>query len=622
MLILLLLLSILPILGFAISLMFKNHQENHIAGTSIICTGIMFLCSSILFVLFLYNNNSPISYHIISLYSSAEFEFSLDVYYDIVSGVFTILASFLSLIISIFSKTYMHRESGFKRFYNHFLLFFIGMIILVISGDFETLFLGWEIIGISSFLLISFYRDRFLPIKNALKVLSFYRIGDVALLSSIWFCHHLFQTNINFNSFRYDQYAAALAQAHPIQILIISILLIIAASVKSGQIPFSIWLPRALEGPTVSSAIFYGALSIHTGVFLLLRTYPIWQYSPYSSWMIICIGALTAIITTLIAKVQSTAKTQIVYSSAAQIGLIFIEIGLGFHTIALIHFVTNACLRTYQFLVSPSTMSYLIHDQFYSYNPHKKTPFSYLPKNIQNTLYILSIKEFNLDYIWYRYQWQPFKKLGKSFHFLRNKVSEALFLLLTIIGVVVYIIYPIDGLIHYTFISWIYAIIALILILIAWTERISVLRAWIYITLSQLFFMLSIVQQHSFNIIEITMYLSGTLGAFFMGYWSLYKVKSVENTISLNEFHGHIYEHPRYGLVFLLSSLMMIGFPISPAFIGLDVLFADIEFDHQFLLIISALTFVILELAVLRIYARIFLGQHIKTYHETAFRSS
>lgn len=622
MLILFISLSILPILGFLVSLIFKNHQENQISGTAIITTSLVLLCSSVLLIFFLSINSNPISYHIISLYKSPEFEFSLDIYYDLISGVFTIVASFLSLIISIFSKTYMHRESGFKRFYNHFLLFFIGMMILVISGDFETLFLGWEIIGISSFLLISFYRDRFLPIKNALKVLSFYRIGDVALLSSVWFCHHLFQTNINFDAFRYNHYAIALAQAHPIQILIISILLIIAASVKSGQLPFSIWLPRALEGPTVSSAIFYGALSIHTGVFLLLRTYPIWQYSPYSSWMIICIGALTSIITTLIAKVQSTAKTQIVYSSAAQIGLIFIEIGLGFHTIALLHFVANACLRTYQFLVSPSSMSYLIHDQFYSYNPHKKNPFSYLPKSIQSTLYLLSIKEFNLDYIWYRYQWQPFKKLGKSFHFLRNTVSEALFFVMMVIGLIVYIIYPIDGLVHYAFISWIYAIIALILILIAWTERISVIRSWMYITLSQLFFMLAIVQQHAFNMVEISLYLSGTLGAFFIGIWSLLKVKSQENTISLNEFHGHIYEHPRYGLVFLLSSLMMIGFPISPTFIGLDILFADIEFDHQFLLIISALTFVILELAVLRIYARIFLGQHVKTYHETAFRSS
>ena len=189
-------------------------------------------------------------------------------------------------------------------------------------------------------------------------------------------------------------------------------------------------------------------------------------------------------------------------------------------------------------------------------------------------------------------------------------------------AVAVYILNPIELIRSLGAISWIYGIVALILVLIAWTERISVLRAWVYVMCAQVFFMLSISQEHAFNGDQIALYLSGTITSFCLGYWSLYKVKSKENSISLHEFHGHIYEHPRYALTFLISSLMMIGFPISPTFIGLDLLFSDIEFTHTFLLFISALTFLLVELAVLRIYARIFLGRHVKTYHEVAFRST
>jgi NADH:ubiquinone oxidoreductase subunit 2 (subunit N) len=191
-----------------------------------------------------------------------------------------------------------------------------------------------------------------------------------------------------------------------------------------------------------------------------------------------------------------------------------------------------------------------------------------------------------------------------------------------LIGVLFYLIFPIDGIQKYEFVSWIYSTIALILILIAWTERVSSVRSWIYIAISQVFFMLSVVQQHSFELIHIILYLSGTLVSFVIGSWCLKKVESGENKLSLNEFHGHIYEHPRIALLFLLCALTMIGFPISPTFLGLDIMFSKIELEHRFLLITSSLTFIFLELSVLRIYARIFLGMHLKTYHEVAYRNS
>ncbi|MFM6944511.1 MAG: proton-conducting transporter membrane subunit [Bacteroidota bacterium] len=618
---LLLLTIIIPLIIFFISLFFKNEQEKNIVYTTLLGTALQSIISiAIAFTYFAYSLN-PLSLNVIKIYHSAEFHFGFDIFYDSLTAIYLIVTSVLFFIISYFSKTYMHRESGFKRFYNHLLLFFIGITILIMSGNFETLFLGWEIVGISSFLLISFYRERFLPVKNAMKVLSFYRIGDVALIGGIWFCHHLFNKNIQFRELCSHTWINSTHANWNIAFLI-SILFLIAASIKSAQIPFSIWLPRAMEGPTVSSAIFYGSVSIHIGVFLLVRTAPIWSLILPIKILIFSIGLLTAVISYFTGAVQASAKVKIAYASICQIGLMFIEISLGWYTLAIVHFATNAFLRAYQLLASPSAMSYLIHEQFFNYSPNKKATFSFMPEKLRNTIYMLSIKEFNLDYIWYKYSWMPSKKLGKTFHFLRIKVAEILFVVLMLLGIILYVLFPEKIGFHYVIISWIYGVIGLVLILIAWTERRSATRAWLYITLSQVFFMLSIAQQHTFQINEIALYLSGTFGAFICGYWCLVKLTTLENSIDLNQFHGHIYEHPKYALLFLISALTMIGFPISPSFVGFDILISDIDMHDSILLIISAATFIVLELAVIRIYARIFLGQHTKTYHEIAFRSS
>ena len=614
--------AIIPFMGFGISLMFKNTDEKHISFTASSTTILVIALNIVILVKTLLSGHEPVHIDVVNLYTSSHFTFSIDLYYDWLSAVFSFIGGYLFWIISRFSKTYMHRESGYKRFFNHFLLFFSGINLLVISGNFETLFLGWEIVGVSSFLLITFFRERYLPIKNGLKVLSFYRIGDVSLLTAIWLCHHVLQNKMSFYAFHEAGFSMQSIMPNESQLIYAGILFLLAAAVKSAQFPFFTWLPRAMEGPTVSSAIFYGSMSIHVGVFLLIRTAPIWDHSQLVRILIFSIGLITTIMTALISKVQSSGKSQIAYASASQLGLMFIEISLGLYGFAAFHFACNALFRTYQFLSSPAIMSYLIHQQFYEYDPSKKKVFSFIPIRLRNTLYLLALKEFSLDTMWYSYQWKPFKRIGKLFHVLRNKIAESIVVLAMLFGLYGYVFHPISDIHIISYVSWSYSLIALILILIAWTERINVLRAWTYIMAGQVFFMLGISQEHSFELMQIYLYISGIVCSYILGYWSLRKVQSKENSISLHEFHGHIYEHPRYALVFLLSSLMMVGFPISPTFIGLDMLFSDIEFNHTVLLFLSALTFLMLELAVFRMYARIFLGQHVKTYHEIAFRSS
>lgn len=609
----------LPIIVFFGSLLFKNHQEIQLARLASGMGVFQLLGYLILGVLLLLQRIPSKEVHLITAYDRNEFRFGLDFFIDKLSIIYGVFAFFILAIIAKVSKTYMHRESGYKRFYNHLLVFAIGLNLVCLSGNFETFFLGWEIVGIASFLLISFYRDRYLPVRNAMKVLSFYRMGDVALIAGVWFIHHLLHTNVLFSQLS-SQHILQAFEGHSSYIWCISVLFLFAAAVKSAQFPFSAWLPRAMEGPTVSSAIFYGSLSVHLGVFLLIRTMPIWTTIDSFRYLLATIGLLSFLIGSLVGAVQSTAKTQIAYSSLAQIGVIFVELALGLPVLALVHFVLNAMLRVYQLLVSPSIMSYLIHQQFYHYDANKKYLLNKLPKGLRNTLYILAVKEFNLDAIWYHQIWKPLKKVGASFSFIGNKF---ILVLLALLGIGITITLYLDVYrFEMKYVSILFSLISLVLVFFAWTNRRSALMSWMGIAISQLFFMLSIVQNHTFDTVQILIYFSGEIGAFLLGWFALQKVQSKENSVNLNSFHGHVYEHPRYALAFLVSALTMIGFPISPSFLGYDLLFTEIEANQTLLLILSSVTFIVLELAVLRIYARVFLGQHVKTYHEIAFRSS
>ena len=133
----------------------------------------------------------------------------------------------------------MYRDKGFKRFFNNILFFYVGIILIIFAGNFETIFIGWEIIGLSSFLLISFYRDRYLPVKNAIKVLSFFRLADFLLLISIWICHHLFKKSITFNEMSDLQNQHKTIIENSIYQLIIPLLFLFVAIIKSAQFPFS-----------------------------------------------------------------------------------------------------------------------------------------------------------------------------------------------------------------------------------------------------------------------------------------------------------------------------------------------------------------------------------------------
>ena len=364
---------LIPLAGFVLSLLIPGKKENVISWVVYFTVGIHFASFICFIVYWLWHGHPTLDLKEIVLVHTDDYEFFIDFYFDKITAVYVFVGSLLTFLVAIYSRVYLHRENGYKRFFNTILFFYVGYNIVIFSGNLETLFIGWEILGISSFLLIAFYRDRYLPVKNAVKVFSIYRIGDIGLMLAMWMSHHLWHENITFLKLSNYELVSSQLQTHSLIGVFISLMILISAAAKSAQFPFSFWLPRAMEGPTPSSAIFYGALSVHVGIYILLRTFPFWEHQLSVRILIGAIGLISSVIASGVARVQSSVKSQIAYSSIAQIGLIFIEVALGLKDLALWHFAGNAFLRTYQLLVSPSVVTYLIREQFFNFIPRRQT---------------------------------------------------------------------------------------------------------------------------------------------------------------------------------------------------------------------------------------------------------
>ena len=163
----------LPLLSFFASLPWKNQQEKPIAWIVQVTKALSITISIVYAILWFANGALPVSYRLVTLYETDGFVFAINFYYDKITMVYSIVGSILFFLVTTFSRYYMHRDEGFKRFFNTILFFSLGYNLIIFSGNFETLFIGWETIGLSSFLLIAFYRNRYLPVKNGLKADNF-----------------------------------------------------------------------------------------------------------------------------------------------------------------------------------------------------------------------------------------------------------------------------------------------------------------------------------------------------------------------------------------------------------------------------------------------------------------
>lgn len=614
---------LIPFFGFFFSILIKGKNEILLSRIAIFTAGLQFFSILAFCIYWLLNGRNEINVNEITLFKSEEYEFFIDFFFDKVTAAYLVTGSFITFLITRYSRYYMHMESGYKRFFNTILFFFFGYNWTVLSGNFETLFIGWEILGISSFLLIAFYRDRYLPVRNAVKVFSIYRIGDIGIILAMWASHHLWHENITFAKLKNAELVHEHLIGHSGIGIFIGVCILIAAAAKSAQIPFSSWLPRAMEGPTPSSAIFYGSLSVHFGVFLLLRTYPFWEEQMIVRILIGATGLLTAFIAMRITRVQSTIKTQIAYASITQIGIIFIEIALGWHVIALLHFTGNAFLRTFQLLVSPSVVAYMIRDQFYNNPLKEKFQIRIFNQKWRNTFYLLSVKEWYLPEIMYRFVFKPLKSLGRKLDFIN--IRNVYFILIPIyIGCALLYNYhdqinpELDKIL-----PEIFAAIGLMLVMKAFSERLHPRLALILVVMNHFWIALAVSFNEKYDFSENVIYLSGILVAGITGYFCIrYLRKHEPNQSDLEKYYGHVQEYPRTSFLFLVCAMALMGFPITPTFIGEDLIFSHIHEDQFVLGFLNSLSFILDGIVLIKIYARLFLGPHIKTDHASPLKSS
>jgi NAD(P)H-quinone oxidoreductase subunit 5 len=273
---------------------------------------------------------------------------------DRFSLAFAVLATAIAGVVSAFSNRYLHREPGYQRYFVLLAMFVTGILLVALAGTVAVLFVGWELVGLSSALLVAFFHERTAPVANALRVFAVYRISDAAMLSAAVLLHHVAGTDslsLLFGGVRASGVALPAATA-----TVIAMLLLIAVAGKSALLPFSGWLPRAMEGPTPSSAVYYGSLSIHAGCFLLLRAAPLLERAPTARIAAGALGAATALYGALTTRVQSDVKSALSYAALTQVGLIVVEIALGWYTIAFVHLAGHACFRLLQFLSAPNVL--------------------------------------------------------------------------------------------------------------------------------------------------------------------------------------------------------------------------------------------------------------------------
>jgi NADH-quinone oxidoreductase subunit L len=325
---------------------------------------------------------------------------------DRLSLGFAALSAAIAGVVSAFSNRYLHREAGYNRYFVLLAMFVTGMVLVSLAGNVAVLFIGWEFVGLSSALLVAFFHERPAPVSNALRVFSVYRISDAAMLSAaVWLRHVVGSDSLSllFGGAR----GAATPNLTGASATIIAILLIVAVAGKSALLPFSSWLPRAMEGPTPSSAVYYGSLSIHAGCFLLLRAGPLLEQAPGARLLAGAAGATTAIFGAIATRVQSDVKSSLAYAALTQVGIIVVEIAAGWYTLAFLHLAGHACFRLLQFLTAPN----VLHDL----HGMQATPAAIRSDRVRRRLYLIALERGFLDSLLDRLVVEPFTRLARFF---------------------------------------------------------------------------------------------------------------------------------------------------------------------------------------------------------------
>src|SRR5213592_3389982 len=325
---------------------FSDEVAHRLAWGSVLAS---FLCSLWVFVQIL---SDPAPHTVIAYrwFFGGDLAVNLGFLIDPLTCVMMLVVTGVGFLIHVYSVGYMHGEEGFTRFFAYMNLFMVSMLLLVMGNNYAVLFIGWEGVGLCSYLLIGYYYDRVSAAKAATKAFVVKRIGDAGFLLAI------FLVFVNFKTLDYTQVFAQVGQLSPEMATAIALCLLVGAIGKSAQVPLYTWLPDAMEGPTPVSALIHAATMVTAGVYMVVRNHVLYDLSPVALNAVAWVGGVTALFAATIGLVQTDIKRVLAYSTVSQLGYMFLAVGLGAYAAGIFHLVTHAFFKALLFLGAGSVI--------------------------------------------------------------------------------------------------------------------------------------------------------------------------------------------------------------------------------------------------------------------------
>jgi len=348
---------LLPLLGSAINGLFgKEWPKSTVNAVALGSTGISFLCAVEAVREFLAGGSESFRKEFFDWIVAGNFRAGFDLQLDQLTVVMLLVVTGVGFLIHIYSTGYMAHEGGYYRFFSYLNLFMFFMLILVLAANFVLLFVGWEGVGLCSYLLIGHYFLKKSAADAGKKAFIVNRIGDFGFMLGMFLLFRTFHT-LDFN--------ALFAQATPLPheamgqfgtLTVACLLLFVGATGKSAQLPLYVWLPDAMEGPTPVSALIHAATMVTAGVYVVARSHVLFTHAPTAMYMVAIVGCATAFFAATIGLVQSDIKKVLAYSTVSQLGYMFLGCGVGAFGAGIFHLMTHAFFKALLFLSAGSVI--------------------------------------------------------------------------------------------------------------------------------------------------------------------------------------------------------------------------------------------------------------------------